>query len=410
MSLDRRKPFARLQPNDTKPSEAAPTPATATARLTISRPRRQMPTHHYQHQQYLQNPQKRYATMIPGSSRSSATSSAESLYSTAGSVPRRRKLSAAEDVAARVRARWAALEALERAGASRTGGASTSHSHFHSAPGTPGTQRRRSPYPHTPSSDAEKENAVPMMMQVDTYEKPLPPRPPALALHISAPIPAPAVGSGSMDGHTVAAGTTAGTTVVMMDTREDDMGPMSAPTAVPVAGAGLGPGESTVRTTPTSLTFVETDSSSPALQRRPTRAVTPPQVRRRASITDELEEAREEATLTMLRSPRTDGLLRCPRRGCGELLGGVRALTFHLHIHAVGAGSYACVRCGGGFESARELAGHACARRRARERLRRVVRAWTCLSSTIPANFEKPPQMQQQQPRHHKRTDDNHYY
>jgi hypothetical protein len=388
MSLDRRKPFARLQPNDTKPSEAAPTPATATARLTISRPRRQMPTHHYQHQQYLQNPQKRYATMIPGSSRSSATSSAESLYSTAGSVPRRRKLSAAEDVAARVRARWAALEALERAGASRTGGASTSHSHFHSGPSTPATQRRRSPYPHTPSSDAEKENAVPMMMQVDTYEKPLPPRPPALALHISAPIPAPAVGSGSMDGHTVAAGTTAGTTVVMMDTREDDMGPMSAPTAVPVAGAGLGPGESTVRTTPTSLTFVETDSSSPALQRRPTRAVTPPQVRRRASITDELEEAvstlsahmcfvqltltlilrpqREEATLTMLRSPRTDGLLRCPRRGCGELLGGVRALTFHLHIHAVGAGSYACVRCGGGFESARELAGHACARRRAR--------------------------------------------
>ncbi|KAN0132358.1 hypothetical protein V8E53_009784 [Lactarius tabidus] len=403
MSLDRRKPFARLQPNDTTPSEAAPTPATATARLTISRPRRQMPTYHYQHQQYLQNPQKRYATMIPGSSRSSATSSAESLYSTAGSVPRRRKLSAAEDVAARVRARWAALEALERAGASRSG-ASTSH--FHSAPTTPNTRRRRSPYPHTPSSDAEKENAVPM--QVDTYEKPLPPRPPALALHISAPAPAPA--SASVDGHTVAAGTTAGTTVVMMDTREDDAAPpMSAPAAVPVAG--LGPGESTVRTTPTSLTFVETDSASPGLQRRPTRAVTPPQVRRRASITDELEEAREEATLTMLRSPRTDGLLRCPRRGCGELLGGVRALTFHLHIHAVGAGSYACVRCGGAFESARDLAGHACARRRARERLRRVVRAWTCLSSTIPATFEKPPQMQQlQQQRHHKRTDDNHYY
>ncbi len=68
----------------------------------------------------------------------------------------------------------------------------------------------------------------------------------------------------------------------------------------------------------------------------------------------------------MLRSPRTDGLLRCPRRGCGELLGGVRALTFHLHIHAVSAGAYACVRCGGAFESARELARHACARRRAR--------------------------------------------
>jgi len=68
----------------------------------------------------------------------------------------------------------------------------------------------------------------------------------------------------------------------------------------------------------------------------------------------------------MLQTSRTDGLLRCPRRGCNELLSGVRALTFHLHIHAVGAGSYACVRCGGAFESARELTRHACARRRAR--------------------------------------------
>jgi hypothetical protein len=70
--------------------------------------------------------------------------------------------------------------------------------------------------------------------------------------------------------------------------------------------------------------------------------------------------------MTMLRSPRTDGLLCCPRRGCDELLAGVRALTFHLHIHAVGAGAYACLRCGGAFESARDLARHACARRRAR--------------------------------------------
>ena len=268
MSLDRRKPFARLQPNDSKPADAAPTEATATARLTISRPRRQMPAYHYQHQQFPQNSQKRYATMIPGSTRSSATSSAESLYSTAGSVPRRRKLSAAEDVAARVRARWAALEALERAG----GG---SHSHSHSGPGNTDAQKRR----RSLSCGADKENAV--SMQVDAYEKPLPPHPPALALRIGASAPA------SVDGHTTAAVTTAGTTVVMMmDTREDG-GPASAPAAV------MRPGDSTVRTTPTSLTFVETDSASPgpALQRRPTRAVTPPQVRRRASITDELEEA-----------------------------------------------------------------------------------------------------------------------
>jgi hypothetical protein len=259
MSLDRRKPFARLQPNDSKPADPASTALTATARLTISRPRRQMPSHHYQYQhqhqhQQHQQPHKRYATMIPGSSRSSATSSAESLYSTAGSVPRRRKLSAAEDVAARVRARWAALEALERT--------------------TTGASRAANP----PHAAADKENAsvpMPMPMQVDTaYEKPLPPRPPPLALHIGS----------TDDGHTT-----------MMDTREDGSGaatpapaPASAP-AAPLAG-------STVRTTPTSLTFVDetTDSASPAaLQRRPTttRAVTPPQVRRRASITDELEEA-----------------------------------------------------------------------------------------------------------------------
>ena len=139
--------------------------------------------------------------------------------------------------------------------------------------------------------------------------------------------------------------------------------------------------------------------------------------------------------MTMLRSPRTDGLLCCPRRGCDELLAGVRALTFHLHIHAVGAGAYACLRCGGAFESARDLARHACARRRARgalpfpcsvllfppadnrgppERLRRAVRAWTCISSTG-QNLGKQQAQQQgqvqqvQQSRHYKR-DDNHYY
>ncbi|KAH8976578.1 hypothetical protein EDB86DRAFT_3191889 [Lactarius hatsudake] len=320
MSIDRRKPFALLQPNDSKPADAAPTTAAAAARLTISRPRRQMPAYHY-HYQHPQHPQKRYATMIPGSSRSSATSSAESLYSNAARCP---------------------------AGAS-------------SAP----RRRRRPPPPALALEDeSEKENAA-VPMQVDSYEKPLPPRPPALALHI-----------GAAAGPAEAAPTTAGTTlVVMMDTREDDA-PPSAPAALTATTAAGPPMTGRV------------DGAHDADE---------PDVRRRASITDELEEAREEATLTMLRSPRTDGLLRCPRRGCGELLGGVRALTFHLHIHAVGAGSYACVRCGGAFESARDLARHACARRRARERLRRVVRAWTCLSPTNHATLEKQPQQQQRQ-------------
>ena len=296
MSIERRKPFARLQPSDSQPADAAATTATATARLTISRPRRQMPSHHYQHQQYPhQNPQKRYATMIPGSSRSSATSSAESLYSTTGSVPRRRKLSAAEDVAARVRARWAALEALERTGASS--GHTTTTTTGTTTTGAQQQQlhhlrqfRRRSPAPPPSSSEPEKENAVPM--QVDSYEKPLPPRPPALALHIGAEtaIAAPQPqASGSTSGHTAVATTTTttGTTMVMMMDMREDGAPASAPAAPGATG------DSTVRTTPTSLTFVETDSTGRGLQlqRRPTRAVTPPQVRRRASITDELEEA-----------------------------------------------------------------------------------------------------------------------
>jgi hypothetical protein len=154
----------------------------------------------------------------------------------------------------------------------------------------------------------------------------------------------------------------------------------------------------------------------------------------------------------MLKTTRTDGLLRCPRRGCNELLCGVRALTFHLHIHAVGAGAYACVRCGGAFESARELTRHACARRRARgtslffsfspltfrvfrarltielpyffpcpfrpfffqlvERLRSVVRGWTCLSLTSQGFGTQQPWQPQQQPppKHYKRKDDNNYY
>jgi hypothetical protein len=148
----------------------------------------------------------------------------------------------------------------------------------------------------------------------------------------------------------------------------------------------------------------------------------------------------------MLHTSRTDGLIRCPRRGCDALLSGVRALTFHLHIHAVGAGAYACLRCGGAFESARDLTRHACARRRARgacffcyffrfhsvfragltiedpsfflfpvlvERLRSVVRAWTCLSPTSQGfgKEQQPWQPQQQHPsKHYKRKDDNNYY
>jgi hypothetical protein len=311
-------------------------------------------------------------------------------------------------VAARVRARWAALEALERASASAFSSAQPAEAISGLAtaaavirtgarmdPRVPGQQLRYSVLA-PPDRESEKENekekenaALSMQMQVDGHasgEKPLPPRPAALGLRInpgSEPARAPA--------------SAATTSAVPMSVDGD---------ATPRNDEGVPTSDSTLRTTPTSLTCFEKESLRPVLQRRPTRALTPPQVRRRPSITDELEEAvrspsplfffpsvpvfnkkltlcvthdllsfetstrsqREEATLAMLQTERTDGLLRCPRWGCNELLSGVRALTFHLHIHAVSAGAaaYTCVRCGGAFESARDVTRHACARRRAR--------------------------------------------
>ncbi|KAI0267835.1 hypothetical protein BC834DRAFT_60730 [Gloeopeniophorella convolvens] len=337
MSTERRIPFALLRPN----AKPAPTPVSASVRVPISRPRRPTPAAHHHHAAnagaypYPQHyPQKRYATMLPRGS----SSSSSSLDSFAPSLaPRRRKLSAAEDVAARVRARWAALEALERPSTS------------------PEKEKEKE---QELEQEKEKENVVPAPepMQVDELEKPLPPAPAPFPPPTRVPVP-------DFD-----------PALMVLDIRSD-------------AGGDAPATDSTLRTSPTSVTFVEgepdTDEDSTPLPPATLRA---PQVHRRPSVNDELEEAREEATLAMLHTTRTDGQLRCPRRGCGALLGGVSALTFHLHIHAVGvrAGGapFSCARCGGAFESAREIARHACARRRARERLRCVVRAWTCRPPT----------------------------
>ena len=192
-----------------------------------------------------------------------------------------------------------------------------------------------------------------------TNEKPLPPQPAplALALHkfpdrapLSAPARMPMAPSMAMT-------MTMGPMTVDAHEGEKD-------SATPGTGAGKGEilpaSESTLRTTPISLTcFETTESQRQVFQRRPTRALMPPQVRRWLSITDELKEAvctvsipgfmslmycmhrqREEATMAMLHTTRTDGLLRCPWQGFDVLLGGVHALTFHLHIHDVGAGAY----------------------------------------------------------------------
>jgi hypothetical protein len=279
--------------------------------------------------------------MLPGSSRSSATSSAESLYSTVSSGPRLRKLSAAEDVAARVRARWAALEALEKANETQQAAdkPTTTSNATGSSPNasifgrrwrsSPERERESEPVKgREPESEKEKENAVPM--QVDGYEKPLPlpPRPAAPALRITSPVPVSALVRATTM-REMATETTAPTLMVVdvcsysEDGEKDKSngddglspGPGSAPPPHSDAGplekeeeeeVGSGPGagrgtgadgadvparDSTLRTTPTSLTFVETESLRPVLQRRPARALTPPQVRRRPSITDELEEA-----------------------------------------------------------------------------------------------------------------------
>lgn len=132
-----------------------------------------------------------------------------------------------------------------------------------------------------------------MAMQVDGPDKPLPPRPAplALALHIN-----PGQGPLSAPAHMPTAPTMVMTMAPMaVDTHEEGKNG-STPREGDDAGAGAGAGgetsDSTLRTTPTSLTCYETtESQRQVLQRRPTRALTPPQVRRRPSITDELEEA-----------------------------------------------------------------------------------------------------------------------
>ena len=312
MSNERRTPFALIHPN-ARPTDSVLHPNSAPPQLPISRPRRQMPAYHQPHQQY--NPHKRYATVLPGSSRSSATSSAESIHSTRSLMaPRRRKLSAAEDVAARVRARWAALEALERTSggpapianpadpttATHTNSATTAATTTTTVRNGARIRRYSRDQEHGLSMDMgkgrEKENDESISMQVDGYEKPLPPRPAPLmfALHkfpeqgpLSAPARMPAANSAMM------AMAMATSSPMMVDSREESG---STPHNNDDAGAGAREGErlptsdSTLRTTPTSLTCFETTESQ-VLQRRPTRAVTPPQVRRRPSITDELEEA-----------------------------------------------------------------------------------------------------------------------
>lgn len=337
MSLERRKPFAPLHPN-AKPTDTVLAPHSAPPHPSISRPRRQMQqqqhhyhSHHSHHSHQQHNPHKRYATVLPGSSRSSATSSAESIYSTANSIPsRRRKLSAAEDVAARVRARWAALEALERTRgapgpisnpadtigatndtntaaattnatsntASRSGARIRIDSHA-----TPewrqdtwvGLEPRERDHVLSLEREKENERSMSMAMQVDEHEKPLPPRPAplALALHLN-----PGQGPLSAPAHMPTAPTMSmATTPMAVDTHEENKTgstPREEEDAKAGAGAGGESSDSTLRMTPTSQTCYETtESQRQALQRRPTRALTltPPQVRRRPSITDELEEA-----------------------------------------------------------------------------------------------------------------------
>ena len=260
-------------------------------------------------------------------------------------LPRRRKVSAAEDMAARVRARWAALEALERTGGApapianpadaftatntNTATAATNPTTVRGgarsridpqAAATDWRPRRGSVSLMEMGKDREKENemSVSVSMQVDGNEKPLPPRPAplALALHkfpdqapLSAPARMPTAPSMAM---TMTMGP------MMVDAHEGEKDG-----ATPGAGAGEGEilpaSESTLRTTPTSLTcFETTESQRQVLQRRPTRALTPPQVRRRPSITDELEEAVRTVSILRFHVPMLINVLYVLAVGRGD--------------------------------------------------------------------------------------------
>ncbi|EIM91563.1 uncharacterized protein STEHIDRAFT_165828 [Stereum hirsutum FP-91666 SS1] len=93
-----------------------------------------------------------------------------------------------------------------------------------------------------------------------------------------------------------------------------------------------------------------------------------PKARRRQSRVDGLERVMEEATLAMIRSTRPDGRIECPRHDCTDLLKSVKAVALHLHIHDIhdrlSPKEFPCNACGGTYESPRELRMHDCGRHR----------------------------------------------
>lgn len=325
MSLERRKPFALLQ---AKPTDSVPATNSTPPQPYLSRPRRQMPVAYHHQPQQLYNPPRRYATVLQKSSHSSATSSADSFYSAVSSIPpRRSNLSPVEAMAARVRARWAALEALERTSgapgpivtlvdaitATNTDTAENNES-INNNDDTVTITTRSTLYnvsririqSHTTTewrqrqweeigkesekvSEDEISISMSMSMQVDEYENILPLRPAPLALAQDIkPCQGPA-SSGALV--PAAPSMVKAMAPIMHDPSEENRNGFTSYRICERAGGFLPTGGS-LGTVPTSTwSFKMTESQRHVRPHRPTQALMAPSIRKRPSLTDELEEA-----------------------------------------------------------------------------------------------------------------------
>ncbi|KAI0312099.1 hypothetical protein OF83DRAFT_1087232 [Amylostereum chailletii] len=288
---------------------------------------------------------KRYATLIHpgriadlGRSRfppEEPESASTSPYVCDPSNPRKRKLSAAQDVVVRTRARCAALNTL-------AGSASDAR---------PSPAGRSAPnvFKRNRVNEKEKENGC----AGGPREKPLPPQPAKLAIPDGS---SPTLLTAQLSPNSITfvdtplnthSSTRRAGQQPLTDELDTVVRPSAAPEPVPATHDLRGP------------------------------APTPPQ--------------REEAAQMMILNPRVDGRIACQRPGCNDVLKDVRKLAYHLRIHdihdRVSPPGFTCSACAGCYESRRELNMHDCERHRAasvrpiKRRILRIVKTgWNCLA------------------------------
>jgi len=140
---------------------------------------------------------KRYATLILPSRRSnsgrSSDMSSASVYTTSSSTPRERKFSAAQEVAAKCRAQWAAMETMAAASSVRRPDTNVPSSKIQdelaSAVSASSTLLARRPSRHQHRDERERplppQPLEPPALDVELDRTPVPPKPPTIVSPLS---------------------------------------------------------------------------------------------------------------------------------------------------------------------------------------------------------------------------------